>query len=256
MVTGAARGIGAACVTALAHHGWRVVGIDACETGADVGYPRPTRSELQDTMRRASPSSQAVVGDVRDQVELSDLFNQIAAEHGRLDAVVAAAGVIAGGPPLWQVETSEWHSLIETNLTGVFNTIRASLPHILNSPGPRRFVALASAAATLGLPRLGAYAAAKHAVVGLVRSLAADLAGHDATANVVSPGSTRGAILNASAAIYGLDSPEAFVRHQPSLGRLIEPSEVAALIRWLCSPESAAITGAVLAADGGMTATN
>ena len=110
---------------------------------------------------------------------------------------------------------------------------------MLASPGPRRFVAVASAAGTLGLPRLGVYAAAKHGVIGLVRSLAADLSGTGATANVVAPGSTRSALLDASADVYGLESPEDFVMHQQPLGRLIEPGEAAALICWLCSPAAA-----------------
>jgi NAD(P)-dependent dehydrogenase (short-subunit alcohol dehydrogenase family) len=103
------------------------------------------------------------------------------------------------------------------------------------------------------LPLLAAYSASKHAVVGLVRSLAAELGPHGVTANAVAPGSTNTAMLHASAAVYGLaDTAEFAVHHL--LGRLVEPDEVAALMCWLCGPDSAAITGAVLPVDAGMTA--
>jgi NAD(P)-dependent dehydrogenase (short-subunit alcohol dehydrogenase family) len=111
---------------------------------------------------------------------------------------------------------------------------------------------VASAAGRTGLFHLAAYSAAKHAVVGLVRGAAMDLAAYGVTVNAVSPGSTRTAILEASASLYGLASAEEFAQQQP-IGRLLEPVEVAAAIAWLCSPTSSAITGADIAVDGGMT---
>jgi NAD(P)-dependent dehydrogenase (short-subunit alcohol dehydrogenase family) len=105
----------------------------------------------------------------------------------------------------------------------------------------------------LGLRRLSGYVASKHAVIGLVRALAADLAGTGVTANAVCPGSTRTAVLEASARIYELDSVEEFDGQQ-LVERLLEPEEPAALIAWLCGADASGVTGAALAADGGMTA--
>jgi NAD(P)-dependent dehydrogenase (short-subunit alcohol dehydrogenase family) len=143
--------------------------------------------------------------------------------------------------------------MMAVNLDGVFNTASATIPAMLRSARPGRFVAVASAASTRGLPLMGAYAAAKHGVLGLVRSLAADLADTGITANAVAPGSTTTNVLEASAAAYDLTDSAEFIRHHP-IGRLLEPSEVASAIGWLCSESTAAVTGAVLAVDGGMTA--
>ena len=255
-MTGAARGIGAAAVAALAADGWDVVALDSCDTrpGTALGPPPPSRADLEAAVARAGPAAAAVVCDVRDLDGMEAVASQVMRERGRLDAVVAAAGVIAGGRPLWETSPGEWAAVLETDLTGVWHSVRAAVPHMLASPGPRRAVAVASAAGSLGLPRLGAYAAAKHGVIGLMRSLAADLSGTGATANVVAPGSTRGALLDATAGVYGLASAEEFARHQQPLRRLVEPAEVAAAVSWLCQPSSSAVTGAVLAVDGGMTA--
>ena len=99
---------------------------------------------------------------------------------------------------------------------------------------------------------LSAYAASKHGVIGLIRSLAAELGPEGITANAVAPGSTATTMLDASAAVYGLDDVQQFASQQ-RLERLIEPDEVAAMVAWLCGPDSAAITGAVLPVDAGMT---
>lgn len=113
-------------------------------------------------------------------------------------------------------------------------------------------MAVSSAAGLRGLPLLAAYAAAKHGVIGLVRSLAAELGGEGITANAVCPGATRTAMLDASAALYGLADPEEFARHH-ALGRLVEPGEVAGAVGWLCSEEASAVTGTVIPVDAGMT---
>jgi NAD(P)-dependent dehydrogenase (short-subunit alcohol dehydrogenase family) len=119
-------------------------------------------------------------------------------------------------------------------------------------PREGRVVAVASAAGVLGLRRLSAYSATKHAVIGLIKSLAADLSGTGITANAVCPGSTRTAILDATAAVYEMATPENFA-HQQLADRLLEPAEPAALIAWLCSLEASGVTGAALSVDGGLT---
>jgi SDR family mycofactocin-dependent oxidoreductase len=174
---------------------------------------------------------------------------------GGLQAAVAAAGVISGGSSAWEIPDAQWDVQFDINVNGVRRLAAAAVPALLNAPKPRqgRIVAVSSTAGVLGLPRLSAYSASKHAVIGYVRSLAADLAGSGITANVVCPGSTSGPMLDASAAVYDLPSTDEFASHH-LLQRLLEPAEPAALIAWLCGPASSGLTGAVLPVDGGMTA--
>jgi SDR family mycofactocin-dependent oxidoreductase len=256
VVTGAARGIGAATVDALVASGWRVVAVDRCADDPALDYPLATKADLESVAHRHGAAVRTLVGDVRHASDMQVAVDEALGHFGSLDAAVAAAGVISGGPPLWETREAQWDSLFEVNVNGVRNLASAAVPALLAGPVPRqgRFVAVASAAGLLGLRRLSAYSASKHAVIGLMRSLAADLAGTGVTANAVCPGSTRGPMLDASAAVYGLSSAEEFAGQQ-LVERLLEPSEPAALIAWLCGPDSGAVTGTALPVDGGLTTT-
>lgn len=131
---------------------------------------------------------------------------------------------------------------------------RVGIPALLRRPAPRRgrFVATASAASLRGLPGLAAYCAAKAGVSGFVAALGADLRGTGVTAAAVAPGSTDTPILAESARLYGLEGAPSFASQQP-IERLIEPAEIAALIEWLLGPGGAAVTGATLPVDGGLS---
>ena len=250
VVTGAARGIGAAVVARLAGAGWRVVAVDACADHPQIRYPLAGREELYALAERWPGAVQPVVADVRDQAALTGAVAAAERDFGGLDAAVAGAAVLAGGRPLWETPDAEWDALFEVGVRGTLNLARCAVPALLRRPAPRtgRFVAVASVAAHRGLWRLAGYTAAKHAVVGLVRGLAADLRGTGVTAAAVSPGSTRTAMLSATAALYGLADVAELARDQD---HLLDPDEVAAAVCWLCTPESSAVTGSVLHADGG-----
>lgn len=254
VVTGAARGIGAATVDLLVAGGWRVVATDVGADEPALGYRLGSVEELEQVADRHRGQAVAVVGDVRSRADMDKAVSAALDRFGRLDAAVAAAGVMAGGQPLWETGDDAWDLSFHVNVGGVRRLAQAAVPVMLEAAAPRsgRFVAVSSAAGTVGLRRLAAYTASKHAVVGLVKGLAADLAGTGITANAVLPGSTRTVMLDESARIYGLDSPEAFASQQ-LVERLLQPGEPAALIAWLCSPLSSAVTGAALAADGGLT---
>jgi SDR family mycofactocin-dependent oxidoreductase len=255
VVTGAARGIGAAVVRQLAGEGWRVVAVDVCADLPGVGYALATREQLRAVAATRPEAIREVVADVRDADALADAVAVAEREFGGLDAAVGAAAVMAGGRPLWETTDAEWDALFEVGVRGVANLARAAVPALLRRPEPRsgRFVALASAAGHRGLWHLAGYNAAKHAVVGLVRGLATDLRGTGVTATAVSPGSTRTDMLTATAALYDLPDVTEFAGHQLT-ERLLEPEEVAAAVCWLCAEASSAVTGTVLHADGGFTA--
>jgi SDR family mycofactocin-dependent oxidoreductase len=193
----------------------------------------------------------AIEADVRDRAALNSTVDATLAQWGRVDAVVAAAGVVVGGQPLWETPETHLRTLIEVNVLGVWNTAAATIPIMLAGDAPQhcRFVAVASAAGERGLYNLTGYTASKHAVVGIVRGLAADLIGTGVTAVAVAPGSTRTPMLAATADLYDT-TPDELADHQ-AIRRLIEPEEIAAMIALCCSPAGAVLNGSVLRADGG-----
>jgi SDR family mycofactocin-dependent oxidoreductase len=255
LVTGAARGIGAAAVRRLITAGDRVVAVDACQgEEAEVGYPLATRADLEELVAGCGDAAVAHVADVRDRAGLQAGVDLALERWGRLDAAVAAAAVIAGGQPLWETPEETLGLLWDVDVRGVWNTAAVTVPAMLAGPDPHRgrFVAITSAAGTHGLHRLTAYNAAKHAVVGLVKGLAADLVGTGATACAVSPGSTRTPMLSATANLYDLPAVDDFSANQ-LLRRLIDPDEIAATIAFCCSRDAAVLNGSVVHADGGFS---
>jgi SDR family mycofactocin-dependent oxidoreductase len=252
LVTGAARGIGAATVAGLTAAGWTIVAVDACADDPRLPYPMATRAEL-DAVADAT-GAQAVVADATDAEAMAAVIADAERRHGGLDAFIAGAGVIAGGVPLWEMPIEQERAVLSTCLNGVLVGARVAIPALLRRPEPRsgRFIAVASAAATRGLPMLAAYCAAKAGVVGAVRALAMELRGTGISANAICPGSTRTPILDESARLYDLPGAEAFASQQP-VNRLLEPAEVAALLVWLAGPESSGLTGAAVPVDGGLT---
>ncbi|MFJ6133028.1 mycofactocin-coupled SDR family oxidoreductase [Janibacter terrae] len=255
LVTGAARGMGAATALRLAEEGYDVLALDACAGPTAHPYPMPTVDDLESVAADPRAGDRVVtrVADVRDPAAVADAVVDAVERWGRLDAAVAAAGIVAGGQPLWETPTDQLDLLWQVDALGVWHTAAAAVPAMLAGPDPSggRFVAIASAAGGRGLFHLAAYNAAKHAVVGMVRGLAADLVGTGVTAVAVSPGGTDTPMLAATAALYGTTS-EHLAEHQ-LLRRPLDPDEIAATVSLCCSPAGAALNGGVVAADGGFS---
>jgi SDR family mycofactocin-dependent oxidoreductase len=257
VVTGAARGIGAATVLTLAERGWAVLAVDVAADDPALPYPMASPDELSTVVAKAGRHSdhvRAAVADVRDPYAMRSVVADAERWWGGLDAAVAAAGVVAGGVPLWEMPLGQERAVLDVNLGGVINLARAAIPALLRRPRPRsgRFLAVASAAASRGLPMLAAYCAAKAGVAGVIRALGAELGDTGVTANAVSPGSTDTPILAESARLYDLPGADAFAAQQP-VGRLLDPNEIAAVLAFLAGPDSGAMTGAVVAVDGGLS---
>ena len=258
LVTGAARGIGAATVVELAAAGWCVVAVDIAHDDPTLPYAMATRDELAAVVaaaeRAGGPDAcRGYVADVRSVEAMTDSVAFTERAFGGIDAAIACAGVVAGGVPQWDLPIGQEQTVLDVNLSGVLNLARAAVPAMLRRPQPRagRFIAVSSAAATRGLPMLAAYCAAKAGVNGFVRALAVELGDTGVTANVVSPGSTATPILDESSRLYGLPDSSAFDAQQPQR-RLLRPQEIATVLGFLAGPGSSGMTGAVVPVDGGL----
>lgn len=246
LVTGAARGIGAATVARLVADGYQVVAVDACE-----GAPLATRAELDAVAAAHGGAVLPHVVDVRDRGALAAVVGGTLDRCGRLDVAVACAAVIRGGAPLWETSEADLDLLWDVDVKGVWNTAAVTVPAMLAGPDPSgcRFVAVASAAGHHGMFHLAAYNAVKHAVVGLVKGLAADLVGTGITACAVSPGATATPMLQATADLYDVTTAE-LAGHQ-LIRRPIEADEIAAAISFCASRAGGVLNGGTVHADGG-----
>ena len=224
------------------------------QTRPDATRPYTTHPNATRPTATRPDAVTAAIADATDLQAMQAIVDTTVEHHGGLDAFIAAAGVIAGGVPQWELDLAQEQAVLDVCLGAVLTASRVAIPALLKRPQPRRgrFLAVSSTAALRGLPMLAAYCAAKAGVAGLMKALGAELRGTGITANAVAPGSTRTPILHESARLYGLEDAEAFAAQQP-LERLIEPDEVAALLVWLAGPDADAMTGAIIPVDGGLS---
>jgi len=241
LVTGGGRGIGRAIASALA------------QSGATVTVLGRDRATLEGAVA-AGAAHFAAVADVADQAAVSAAIAQAAARQP-IDILIANAG-IAESAPFAKSDAALFHRMMDVNFMGAVHTVQAALPSMKGRPYGR-IVAVASTAGLKGYAYVSAYSAAKHAVIGLVRSLALELASSNVTVNAVCPGFTEtdlvaGSIDNIMSKT-GRSKEQAIAElasHNPQR-RLIQPSEVADTVLWLCGEGAGAITGQAIAVAGG-----
>jgi NAD(P)-dependent dehydrogenase (short-subunit alcohol dehydrogenase family) len=241
VVTGASRGIGLAIAERFVAAGDHVTALSRNAEGLDR-LARETKGP---------GSLVAPLCDVTDEESVSEVF----AALPRVDVLVCNAGT-AESAPLHRTSLAAWHRMLDVNATGVFLTVRAVVPG-MRQRGEGRIVVIASTAGRIGVPYTAAYTASKHAAVGLMRAVAAELAGTAITVNAICPTfvdtpMTTQSVENISAktGLTEAESREALADASP-LGRLLAPSEVADTAIWLASAAAAPINGQTVVLDGG-----
>ncbi|MCK8674802.1 mycofactocin-coupled SDR family oxidoreductase [Rhodococcus sp. HM1] len=265
-VTGAARGQGRSHALTLAGEGADLILLDSVCPIEHVDYAMPTSADLKETARLVEERGRKAVlieADVRDEAMIpavADAANAL----GRLDIVVANAGVLGAAKPSWELTRAEWDTLIDINLTGVWQTFKAALPHIISGGRGGSIIAISSIAGIRGVPHVAHYTAAKHALVGLVGSIANEVASHNIRANTVHPTNVRTDMI---------DNPTAARIFRPDLehpnlddgvevlGRInllpvpwVDSTDISEAVLWLASDESRYVTGTALPVDAGMLA--
>ena len=244
LVTGGGSGIGAAIAFALA------------QAGANVTICGRRRPELELTAARHN-NIHAEAADVTDEASIAQLYQRAQMAHDKFSIVVANAGM-AESAPAEKVSHEVWNRIINVNLTGAFFSVQPALAGMREKKWGR-IVFIASTAGLKGYPYVAPYVAAKHGVVGLARTLALETAKANITVNAVCPGFTETSLLDRAVDLIAARTnlSEADTRHVLAAnnpqGRFLKPQEVADTVVWLCSKESAAITGQAISVSGGET---
>jgi NAD(P)-dependent dehydrogenase (short-subunit alcohol dehydrogenase family) len=239
LVTGAASGIGAASALAFAAAGARVAACDRDLAGAEA---------TAKLIAEAGGEAIALSVDVTDADQTQAMVDRVVEAFGRLDCAHNNAGITGATAPLDKYAVSEWDKVLAVNLTGVFLCLRAEVP-AMKAGGGGAVVNTASFSGLVAVPRIPAYVASKHGVVGLTKAAAVEFGRTGVRVNAVCPGSTRTPMVDG---FTGGDAriEEAMAGVSP-MNRLAEPEEIARTVVWLCSDEAAFVNGHSLAVDGG-----
>ncbi len=256
-ITGAARGQGRSHAIRLAEEGADIIAVDICRDYGTVPYAMATEADLAQTVKAVEALDRRIVAtqaDVRDAAALKAAVDDGVAQLGRLDIVSANAGICTVQP--WdEVSPAVWQDTLDTNLTGVWNTMAVSVPHLI-AAGGGSIICTSSTAGIKGLPYLAPYVAAKHGVVGIARTMANELASHKIRVNTVHP--------------TGVDTPmgtglgglEALIGRDPNLGPIymntlpvetVEPRDISNAVLFLASDEARYVTGLEFTVDAGNT---
>jgi (+)-trans-carveol dehydrogenase len=265
-ITGAARNQGRSHALRLAAEGADIIAVDICEPVKSIEmYPPATEEDLAETVRLVEELDRRVLAtkaDVRDSAALRAAVDAGVAEFGRLDIVCANAGVFEIQPAL-EVTDEGWAEMIDINLTGVWNTCRAALPHLIEGGRGGSIVITSSTAGLKGTPNTVHYTAAKHGVVGIMRTLANEFAQHSIRVNSVHPTGVDTVMIQ-NEKTWGLFDPAnphptretaepVFASTNALPVPWVEPIDISNAILFLASDEARYITGVTLPVDAGYT---
>jgi SDR family mycofactocin-dependent oxidoreductase len=256
-ITGAGRGQGRSHAIRLAEEGADIIAVDICRDYDTVPYAMATEGDLAQTVKAVEALDRRIVvtrADVRDAAVLRAAVDDGVAQLGRLDIVSANAGICT--VQSWdEVTPAVWQDTLDTNLTGVWNTMVVSVPHLI-AAGGGSIICTSSTAGIKGLPYLAPYVAAKHGVVGIARTMANELAIHKIRVNTVHP---TGVDTPMGTGLGGLES---LIGRDPNLGpiymntlpvEVVDPRDISNAVLFLASDEARYVTGLEFTVDAGNT---
>ena len=263
LITGAARGQGRSHANRLAEEGADIIAIDACTDLDTAAYPMATADDLATTAKHVEALGGRVVAlqaDVRDLAGLTAAVDRGVAEFGRLDIVVANAGILSNAPA-HELTEAAWQQMVDVNLSGVWRTCRAAIPHLIVNGRGGSIVLVSSVAGLRSYAGVAHYVAAKHGVVGLMKTLAQELAEHRVRVNTVNPTQVDTDMIQ-NESMYRLFCPEVASPTRQDFASAsaatillpidwVDPIDVSNAVLFLASEESRYITGVALPVDGG-----
>jgi (+)-trans-carveol dehydrogenase len=263
-ITGAARGQGRAHAVRLAQEGADIIAVDICKPIESVQVPLSTPEDLAETADLVKAQNRRIFTaevDVRDYDALKAAVDTAAEQLGRLDIIVANAGIGNGGATLDKTSERDWTDMIDVNLAGVWKTVKAGVPHILKGGRGGSIILTSSVGGLKAYPHTGHYVAAKHGVVGLMRTFAVELGQHMIRVNSVHPTNVNTPLFMNEPTMKlfrpDLENPGpddlkvvAQMMHTLPIG-WVEPEDISNAVLFLASDESRYITGVTLPIDAG-----
>ena len=262
-ITGAARGMGRSHAVLLAEEGAQIIGVDICEDIATCNYPMGTQQDLDETVRLVEKTGQKMVGlkgDVRRQSDLQAALNEGLTQFGRLDIVLANAGISQFPAGTLRISQEAWRDSLDVCLTGVWNTLQVTTPALVEGGRGGAVVITASTAGTRVVTTnfdggFDGYTAAKHGVVGLMRSYAGRLARHSIRVNTIHPTTTETPLGRDDRYIrWFMEESELSGTYNQALPiPSIQPIDISRGILYLVSDDGRYVTGQTLHVDGGNT---
>jgi SDR family mycofactocin-dependent oxidoreductase len=266
-ITGAARGQGRAHAIRLASEGADIIAIDICGPVSDsITYPPATAEELAETVRAVESTGRKALArevDIRDLAALQQVVADGVEQFGRLDILVANAGVLSWGR-LWEMSEEQWDTVIETNLSGTWRTIRAAVPAMIEAGNGGSIIIVSSSAGLKATPGNGHYSASKHGLVAITNALALEVGEFGIRVNSIHPYSIDTPMVEREAmmAVFAkypsylhsfAPMPLHPVNHQgkKGLSEFMAPEEVSDVVAWLAGDGSATLSGSQIAVDRG-----
>ncbi|MFF8288915.1 mycofactocin-coupled SDR family oxidoreductase [Streptomyces sp. NPDC016309] len=263
LITGAARGQGRSHAIRLAQEGAHIIASDICEEIGSTHYSLATSKDLEETRRLVEKEGGRILtfgADVRELDQVEALVAAGLEEFGHIDVVCANAGIGSLGRS-WELTEKQWRDMIDVNLTGAWHTIRAAVPHMIAADRGGSIIFTNSVAGTLGRPNMSHYAASKHGLVGLMRSLANELAPYFIRVNSIHPGNVdTDMVQNVTGRrllLPDVENPsrEEFAAAATELSVIpvpwVESVDISNAVLWLASDEARYVTGATLPVDAG-----